>query len=244
LLIIYRSIEKNNGPSEPAGAPKRRPGRPRATLAPSPADTREVILDTAAQMFARNGYSATGTREIAASVGLRQASLFHYFAHKEDLFAELLDRTVSPALASTAWLVRRSEPAPVRLYTLARQDVMHLFENRHTLAALQLLPEARDPRFADFWAKREQLRRRYRTLVKEIARAGLLAASSTDFATDFVFGAVEATMTWSDRTRRALPARTAHEVAAAAVRGVMAKPTDPERLRRAGDRLLAESPLH
>ena len=31
-------------------------------------------------------------------MGLRQASLFHYFPRKEDMLAELLDRTVEPAL--------------------------------------------------------------------------------------------------------------------------------------------------
>ncbi|HEX9549325.1 MAG TPA: hypothetical protein VF942_18430 [Acidimicrobiales bacterium] len=34
---------------------------------------------------------------------MRQASLFHYFPHKDDLLAELLDRTVTPALAAAAW---------------------------------------------------------------------------------------------------------------------------------------------
>jgi AcrR family transcriptional regulator len=200
-----------------------------------PGDPREVILDTAAQLFATKGYAATGTREIAAAVGLRQASLFHYFRRKEDLFAELLDRTVSPSLAGTAWLMHQSEPAHVRLYVLARQDVMNLCGTGHNLAALQLLPEARDERFADFWSKRSRLRSRYRTLVRAMARDLSLASWPIEFVTDFVFGAVESTMTWSEQGRSRSPARTSHAVAAAAVRGVMAEPPTADQLRAAGD---------
>lgn len=242
LSIIYRAIEKYKPGELSTGEPaKRRPGRPRATLVPAPADTREVILDVAAHLFATNGYAATGTREIAAAVGLRQASLFHYFARKEDLLAELLDRTVSPSLESTAWLIRRAEPAPVRLYVLARQDVMNLFGSRQNLAALQLLPEARDSRFSDFWSKRSRLRGRYRTLVREMGQGDMLVSWPIEFVTDFVFGAVEATMTWSERARRSSSARTADAVASAAVRGVMVKPPSAENLRAAGDRLLREA---
>jgi AcrR family transcriptional regulator len=216
---------------------KGRPGRPRATNEAPPADTREAILDVAAQLFANKGYAATGTREIATMVGLRQASLFHYFARKEDLFAELLDRTVSPALSATAWLVQHPGPAEVRLYALAHHDVTNLCGSRHNLAALQLLPEARADRFVDFWAKRARLRGRYRALIKEADRAGRIVDGPVEMVTDLVFGAVEATMTWSEHARRASTERTATSVAAAAVRGVLAKPPTPEALHAAAMRL-------
>jgi len=233
--IIYRSIEKSNSGSYPPVT--RGPGRPRATNAATPTDTREVILDVAGELFANQGYAATGTREIAAVVGLRQASLFHYFARKEDLFAELLDRTVSPALAATAWLMNHGGPPEVRLYALVHHDVMNLCGTRHNLAALQLLPEARDERFADFWAKRARLRGRYRSLIKDAARAGRVVDLPAEMVTDLVFGAVEATMTWSESSRRAAPERIADAVAAAAVRGVLVKPPTAQALRVAAARL-------
>jgi len=233
--IIYRSIEKAKLGST-VGA-KRRPGRPRATNATPPADTRQAILDVAAPLFANKGYAATGTREIATMVGLRQASLFHYFARKEDLFAELLDRTVSPALAATAWLMQPPGRPEVRLYALAHHDVTNLCGSRHNLAALQLLPEARDPRFADFWAKRARLRGRYRSLIKEADRAGRVIDRPIEIVTDLVFGAVEATMTWSESSRRASTADTADAVASAAVRGVLLRPPSPAALEIAARRL-------
>jgi AcrR family transcriptional regulator len=216
---------------------RRRPGRPRASQVESGADSRETILDTAAHLFATHGYAATGTREIAENVGLRQASLFHYFPHKEDLLAELLDRTLSPALAAADWLDTAEAPAEVRLYLLARHDTENLCRLRD-LAGLQLLPEARGPRFAPFWAKRDDLRGRYRSLLQSAEAGGLLVALPLEVLTDLVFGAVEATIMWY-RPASELPAvEVADAVAASAVRGVLARPPSAEGLRRAGARLL------
>ena len=73
-------------------------GRPRATPGHASEDVAEEILMAAAELFAEHGFTATPTRAIADAVGLRQASLFHYFARKEDMLIELLDRTVRPTL--------------------------------------------------------------------------------------------------------------------------------------------------
>lgn len=51
---------------------------------------REEILRTALDVIARTGYRQTSVRELAAAVGLSQAGLLHYFASKEELFAEIL----------------------------------------------------------------------------------------------------------------------------------------------------------
>jgi AcrR family transcriptional regulator len=216
----------------------RRPGRPRAVVGDEHADTRETILDAAAYLFATNGYAATGTREIAARVGLRQASLFHHFARKDDVLAELLDRTVTPALAAAQWLDAAGARPEVRLYLLARQDAANLCGGRHNLAVLQLLPEAKGPRFAPFWAKRADLRGRYRALISEAADRGLTVDLPLELLTDLVFGSVEATMTWSDTSSERAADRIADAVACTAVRGVLHRPPTGERLRAAAQRLL------
>ncbi len=216
----------------------RRRGRPRL-VGTGVSDTREEILRAAGDLFATHGYAATGTREIAVAVGVRQASLFHHFAHKEDILAELLDRTVTPALAAAGWIDTSGAPPPIRLYALARHDATNLCGTGHNLAVLQLLPEARGPRFAPFWQKRSDLRARYEALVSEAAAAGLLVALPVASVTDIVFGAVEATMTWYEAGSPLAPAEAAEAAASAAVRGVMLRPPSPDTLRRAADALLA-----
>ena len=51
---------------------------------------RDEILLAAIEVFSRRGYRAASIREIAETVGLTQAGIFHYFASKEELFVEVL----------------------------------------------------------------------------------------------------------------------------------------------------------
>ena len=55
---------------------------------------RDQILDEATRLFAERGYDGTSMSDLAASVGLRKASLFHHFASKEELKSAVLDRLV------------------------------------------------------------------------------------------------------------------------------------------------------
>jgi AcrR family transcriptional regulator len=222
--------------------PARGPGRPRSIPASGAGDTRAEILGAAAALFTAQGYAATGTREIAAKVGLRQASLFHYFPRKDDLLAELLDRTVTPTLDSTAWLEDVSGEPDVRLYLLAGADAANLCGGPPNLGVLQLLPEARAPRFVAFWAKRTALRERYHRLIREAGALGRLVDIPDDVVTDLVFGNIEATMTWYDETSPLQPEVVAEAIASAAVRGVLNRPPSPSRLRAAGERVLRQRP--
>ena len=51
----------------------------------TPLDRREVILERAADLFARQGVAATTVREIAEAVGILSGSLYHHFASKDDI---------------------------------------------------------------------------------------------------------------------------------------------------------------
>jgi AcrR family transcriptional regulator len=49
------------------------------------------IVHAAAQLFARQGYHGTSTREIAHLADISENTLFRYFEHKEDLFWSALE---------------------------------------------------------------------------------------------------------------------------------------------------------
>ena len=52
--------------------------------------TREKILVTASDLFMRNGFLATSTRDIANACDLTQPSLYHHFKDKETLYVEVV----------------------------------------------------------------------------------------------------------------------------------------------------------
>ena len=59
-----------------------------------PADERRTqILDAAVPVFARMGYAAAGTAEIAANAGIGEPTIYRYFANKRDLYLAAIDRT-------------------------------------------------------------------------------------------------------------------------------------------------------
>jgi TetR/AcrR family transcriptional regulator, cholesterol catabolism regulator len=47
--------------------------------------TSDRLLDVASALFWKKGFAATSTREIALEIGIRQASIYHHVANKEDL---------------------------------------------------------------------------------------------------------------------------------------------------------------
>jgi TetR/AcrR family transcriptional regulator, cholesterol catabolism regulator len=55
-------------------------------------DRRELILSTAAEMFARKGLRATTVRAIADAVGVLSGSLYHHFPSKDSIVDEVLTR--------------------------------------------------------------------------------------------------------------------------------------------------------
>jgi len=78
--------------ANPDPAPERkRPGRP-----PGPSDTRDRILDTARELFARNGIDKTSIRAIAAGAGVDPALVHHYYGTKTQLFAAAIHIPIDP----------------------------------------------------------------------------------------------------------------------------------------------------
>jgi AcrR family transcriptional regulator len=72
-------------------AQRRRPGRP-----PGTSDTRERILTSARELFARNGIDKTSIRAIAADAGVDPALVHHYFGTKTQLFAAAIHIPIDP----------------------------------------------------------------------------------------------------------------------------------------------------
>ncbi|MGW4367816.1 TetR/AcrR family transcriptional regulator [Nocardia takedensis] len=152
------------------------PGRPRLEQrARRGATARAEILDAAGELFTTHGYANTSTRAVADAVGMRQASLYHHFAAKDDILDALLSETIAAPLELAARLAEHDAPAAVRLYALAHSDVRQLCAAHWNLGALYLLPEVRTERFAPFRLRRDRLRRHYESFAAEV-----LAAAGTD----------------------------------------------------------------
>jgi len=137
----------------------RRPGR----------SARDEILDAAAELFTTVGYAATSTRRIAEGVGIRQASLYHHFAAKDDILDALLADTVDTSERLAAELLAEGGPGAPRLHTLVVADTAQLCGGAWNLGTLYLLPDLHVERFAEFRRRRGELRTHYRELSRAVA---------------------------------------------------------------------------
>ena len=79
----------------------RRPGRPAGN-----SDTRERILASARELFARNGIGQTSIRAVATAAGVDSALVHHYFGTKEKLFAAAVRIPIDPMTGDTEWGMR------------------------------------------------------------------------------------------------------------------------------------------
>ncbi|MBS4729672.1 TetR family transcriptional regulator [Mycobacterium sp. SM1] len=74
-----------------AAPQRRRPGRP-----PGASDTRERILASARELFARNGIDKTSIRAVAAAAGVDSALVHHYYGTKQQLFGAAIRIPIDP----------------------------------------------------------------------------------------------------------------------------------------------------
>jgi AcrR family transcriptional regulator len=88
---------------------------PAATRRRNAAATREAILTSARQAFARAGYDGAGVREIAAGAGVTAMLVNRYFGSKEQLFAE----AIAAASATPTILTQQNLKSPKLGETIA-----------------------------------------------------------------------------------------------------------------------------
>jgi len=70
-------------------------GRPRAADYDA---KRDMILEKAAQLFARDGYDGTSLSDLASACGVSKALLYHYCANKEELLDDIIGQHLSDLL--------------------------------------------------------------------------------------------------------------------------------------------------
>lgn len=66
---------------------------------------REAILASAAELFSRNGYPATGIDAIGEAAGITGPGVYRHFEHKHDVLTEVVRRAVERVVAGVADVV-------------------------------------------------------------------------------------------------------------------------------------------
>jgi AcrR family transcriptional regulator len=88
-------------------------------------DSKNKIIEAALLLFADYGYEGTSVRQIAQQAGIAQGLLYNYFASKEQLLVEIMERGMNYALKAFEAIPPNAAPL-VQLEALIRQIFVEL----------------------------------------------------------------------------------------------------------------------
>jgi TetR/AcrR family transcriptional regulator len=103
----------------------------------NPGEKESLILDVAHKRFAAYGLNKVTMDEIAADLGMGKASLYYYFATKEELFRRVIEREQSAFLEQAHRMLETNLPASEKLkrYTAQRMEYSRQLINLQILSA-------------------------------------------------------------------------------------------------------------
>lgn len=111
----------------------------------SPVETRQRVLDAAAQVFAEQGYEGARVAEIARAAGLSVGAIYNHYGSKADLLAAVVERDSAEELGR---LLATGQPMGV-LDLIAEQGRILDHRPPAPLLVEVIMAARRDPEVAD-----------------------------------------------------------------------------------------------
>ncbi len=159
--------------------------------------TEAAIREAAVDLFARRGYEAVTTRQIAAAVGVQAAALYRYFPTKEDLLFALMRRHMEALIAS--WdTVRPADADPVaRLSAFVDNHIRFHVERRHSthVSNMELRSLSKD-RLSQILRLRTAYEKELRAILRDGAEGGRLAVDDVGLTAMAIIQMITGVIVW------------------------------------------------
>ena len=187
----------------------------------------QEIIAAAAKVFKEKGYHAATTRDIAAEVGIQQATLYYYISSKEELLYLVVREPIVRLYDQVEEIVKASLPSRAKIERAIHAHLAAFDENYpHMFVYVQELPNLIDT----LQDKLRESPRRYQQLWEEILQQGITAgelrADLDVTATVFmVMGMCNWLHRWYRKGGRLDTATLARQYASAALDGITARPS-------------------
>lgn len=98
-------------------------------MAPPPSKQKERILRVAAELFAKNGYRATGVQELGKAVGLGRGALYYHIGSKEQLLFDIGFLHVENMVEFGETLLEEGTSAQDKIRRLSRALMRNIVDN-------------------------------------------------------------------------------------------------------------------
>jgi AcrR family transcriptional regulator len=195
------------------------------------ASRRAEILDAAARLFAKHGYTDTDTQLLADDLGVGKGTLYRYFPSKQELFLAAVDRIMSELCSQVEARVDDiADPLDriaeaVRFYLAFCADHPEFAE-----LLMQERAQFKDRKKPTYFEHREANVGRWRDLYRSLIAQGRVRQMSVERITDVMSDLLYGTMFTNYFTGpRKAPEEQAHDILDVVFNGIL---SDAERRRR------------
>ena len=158
-------------------------------------ERRRHILDAATQVFRSKGIASSSIDDVARAAGVDRASLYYYFASKEELFQEVVIDAVVDVMDLAEHIDESRDPPSEKLHTLIVKLVTS-FAHRYPQIYVylqedvQAMPELNLP----------EMQRRFEAVVTKIIREGIEAGEfRSDIPPRLASYAIQGMLAWTHR---------------------------------------------
>ena len=160
-------------------------------------ETGRRVIAAAVRTFARNGYAASGIRQLAEEAGLTPGALYHHMDSKEDLLVVVMRSAMEPLLAATDIALREAASPEEALVTLIE---LHVWSHGTQPDAMTITDtEVRalsEPARDDIMVLRDRYQAVWRDVVLRGAEADVFTVEDAGIATIALLGLCSQVSQW------------------------------------------------
>jgi len=183
---------------------------------------RAEIVQAAAQIFREKGYHATSMQDIADSVHLQKASLYHHVESKQEILVEILNHALDRVTTDIAAVVDSDLSPTEKLRLALRAYTTILTEDRDLAAVLLLEYRGLDPKLrARHIVRRDQVDGLWRKIVQSGIDAGEFRPVDTAMTSFALLGVQNWMITWFHQDGRLTPIQAADGFADLFLKGLL-----------------------
>lgn len=133
------------------------------------------ILDQAAKLFADRGYETTTIADLAASMGVSKAAVYHYFQTKQQIYDAIILHTLEGLIRTVTAAVNDESSAPAKLRSFMTAHARYFEEHRAGFITMLVGFGGMD--CTEFREQAMRLRDEHERLLREIIEGGVAAGS-------------------------------------------------------------------
>ncbi|MEY9929046.1 AcrR family transcriptional regulator [Catenulispora sp. GP43] len=140
-------------------------------------EARDRIVAAATDLFARQGYEATTTRQIVEAAQVTKGALYHWFSSKEELLTSIYRELLAEQTTRLETIAAGESPADVRLHRAVTDLFAHMDDHAEALTVwARSMHLVAGEHAAAVRAERRRYQHLFQDLVEEGQKTGVFRA--------------------------------------------------------------------